>query len=175
VLPGSWTLTSQSTNTSQSTKMKVYKLHYFTRLPIGIEEAWEFFSSPGNLSLITPPEMRFEVTSDLPRKVYAGMVALYRLRPLLGIPARWMTIITHVDEPNLFVDEQRFGPYRLWHHEHFFREVPEGVEIEDLIYYALPMGPLGRLANRLMVARQLKRVFLFREKALQDRFGRASQ
>jgi len=151
--------------------MKVYKLHYVTRLPIRITEAWEFFSSPGNLPLITPPSMRFEVISEVPPKIYGGMVALYRLRPMFGIPVQWMTVITNVDEPRLFVDEQRFGPYKLWHHEHFFREVQGGVEVEDLVYYALHFGVLSRLVNRLLVSKELARVFEFRRKALHDRFG----
>ena len=153
--------------------MKLHKLHYVARLPIAIGQAWDFFSSPANLSLITPPEMQFQVLSDLPDRIYAGMISIYRLRPMLGIPVGWVTEITHVDEPNLFVDEQRFGPYKFWHHEHSFRQVDGGVEIDDLIYYGLPMGSIGSLINLLVVRRQLKWVFEFRQRALEARFGRA--
>jgi len=153
--------------------MKLHKLHYVARLPIAIGQAWDFFSSPANLSLITPPEMHFQVLSDLPDRIYAGMISIYRLRPMLGIPVGWVTEITHVDEPNLFVDEQRFGPYKFWHHEHSFRQVDGGVEIDDLIYYGLPMGSIGSLINLLVVRRQLKGVFEFRQRALEARFGRA--
>ena len=153
--------------------MKLHKLHYVARLPIAIGQAWDFFSSPANLSLITPPEMQFQVLSDLPDRIYAGMISIYRLRPMLGIPVGWVTEITHVDEPNLFVDEQRFGPYKFWHHEHSFRQVDGGVEIDDLIYYGLPMGSIGSLINLLVVRRQLKGVFEFRQRALEARFGRA--
>ncbi|HUK92271.1 MAG TPA: SRPBCC family protein [Blastocatellia bacterium] len=153
--------------------MKLHKLHYVARLPIAIGQAWDFFSSPANLSLITPPEMQFQVLSDLPDRIYGGMISIYRLRPMLGIPVGWVTEITHVDEPNLFVDEQRFGPYKFWHHEHSFRQVDGGVEIDDLIYYGLPMGSIGSLINLLVVRRQLKWVFEFRQRALEARFGRA--
>jgi ligand-binding SRPBCC domain-containing protein len=155
--------------------MKVYRLRYVTRLKIGIEDGWDFFSTPNNLSIITPPSLRFEVMSDVPRKIYAGMVAVYRVRPLFGVPMMtWLTLITHVNEPYLFIDEQRIGPYKFWHHEHRFWEVKGGVEIEDLIHYSLPLGPIGRLINWLTVSRQLERIFAFRQKVLLQRFGEAT-
>jgi ligand-binding SRPBCC domain-containing protein len=118
--------------------------------------------------------MKFEVTCELPEKVYTGMVATYRLRPIFGIPSSWVTVITQVDEPRLFIDEQRFGPYKFWHHEHSFREVKGGVEAGDLIFYALPFGVFGRVAHKLFVERQIQAIFEYRRDALEKRFGRLS-
>ena len=118
------------------------------RLPISVPEAWSFFSDPRNLPRITPPSLGLEVTSDLPGKMYPGMIVTYRVRPIPGVPVDWVTEITHVREPSLFVDEQRFGPYRFWHHEHHFREVEGGVEMVDLVLYALPLGGIGRVFGR---------------------------
>ena len=87
------------------------------RMPTTIDEAWSFFSNPNNLKLITPPSLGLETTSKVSEKMYAGMIIVYRVRPLLGIPMKWITEITHVDAPHLFIDEQRFGPYRFWHHQ----------------------------------------------------------
>src|SRR5579871_2125627 len=116
-----------------------------------LEEAWSFFSDPNNLSTITPGNLRFEAVYPLPHVIYPGLVLVYRLRPMFNIPTTWVTEITHVREPSLFVDEQRMGPYRLWHHEHHFRAIEGGVEIEDLVHYALPFGPLGLIAENMLV------------------------
>lgn len=151
--------------------MKLHRLHAAQRLPISLEEAWAFFSRPENLPLITPPWLNFETTNEVGERMYAGMIITYRVRPVLGVPLRWVTEITHVDAPHYFVDEQRFGPYRFWHHQHFFRPVPGGVEVEDLVHYALPLGPLGRAAHPLTVQPQLQEIFDFRRTALTERFG----
>ncbi|MDR7418436.1 MAG: SRPBCC family protein, partial [Armatimonadota bacterium] len=135
--------------------MRLQSLRTVQRLPVSIAEAWAFFSDPRNLGRITPPWMRFEVLSPLPERAYAGLLITYRVRPVAGIPVTWVTEITHMREPHLFVDEQRFGPYRFWHHQHLFREVPGGVEMEDIVHYALPLGWLGRIVNRLVVAPRL--------------------
>ncbi|WP_240049356.1 SRPBCC family protein [Mucilaginibacter psychrotolerans] len=136
-------------------------------------EAWDFFSSPHNLAKITPPEMDFVVTSTYngEAKMYPGMVITYKVSPLLGIKLNWMTEITHVEEGKYFVDEQRFGPYALWHHQHHFKEIPGGVEMTDLLHYAIPFGVFGQLANGLFVANKVKEVFEFREKAVVELFG----
>lgn len=152
--------------------MKIHFLERVQRLPIGIAEAWEFFSDPYNLPRITPPFMGFEVTSPAPPRMYAGTIIVYRVRPLLGVPLTWVTEITHVDEPVLFVDEQRFGPYRFWHHQHHFREVDGGIEMRDLIHYALPLDPAGRLVQRWMVGPRLAQIFDFRQRTLEAQFGR---
>lgn len=150
------------------------KLHVLRRrlvLPTGLDEAWAFFSNPANLRRITPPEMGFEVTSAPQDETYAGMIITYRVRPLLRIPITWVTEITHVREPSFFVDVQRFGAYRFWHHEHHFRAVPGGVECEDIVHYALPFGLLGRIVHALFVRRQLERVFDYRERVLSRELG----
>ena len=150
--------------------MRLHVLERTQRLPMALDEAWEFFTDPRNLAVITPPEMGFEVRSALPERVYAGMIITYRVRPLLGVPVTWVTEITHVREHEYFVDEQRFGPYRFWHHQHLFREVAGGVEARDIVHYALPPG--GGVARRWLVAPKLEQIFDYRRKVLQDRFGR---
>ncbi len=152
--------------------MRLERIFSSCTLPIGLAEAWEFFSDPRNLERITPPSLGIEITSDLPPRMHPGMIVTYRVRPLLGIPVQWVTEITHVREPNLFVDEQRFGPYRFWHHQHHFREVEGGVEAADLVHYSLPFGPVGRLLGGGTVRRQLGEIFAFRRRFLEERFGR---
>ena len=151
--------------------MKLYQLHRIQKLPVSLEKAWEFFSSPHNLAKITPSKMNFQVLSGADRKVFSGQIIVYKVSPVLGIPLTWVTEITHVDPGKYFVDEQRFGPYALWHHKHFFREIPGGVEMEDIVDYKVPMGVLGRMANGLFVRKQLEGVFDFRWQYLEKHFG----
>ncbi len=134
-----------------------------------LAECWRFFSDPRNLSKITPPELRFVVLSDdLPEEIYSGLMIRYSVSPLWKIPMTWVSEITHVRRLEYFVDEQRTGPYRIWHHEHFFRAIDsERTEARDRVHYAPPFGPLGALINALVIHRQLKRIFDFREKQLQ--------
>lgn len=135
-------------------------------------EAWEFFSDPRNLSRITPPSLGMRVTSELPPKMHAGMIVTYTITPFLRIPVRWVTEITHVSEPSFFVDEQRFGPYRFWHHQHHFREADDGGTIvEDLVHYAVPFGLAGRAVGATVVRRQLESIFAFRTRFLEQTFG----
>jgi len=117
--------------------------------------------------------MAFKVTSvyAADTKVYPGMIITYKVSPVLGIKLNWMTEITHVKEHEYFVDEQRFGPYALWHHEHHFKEIKGGVLMTDILNYAIPYGPIGRLANGLFVGKEVKKIFTFREKAINDLFG----
>ena len=150
--------------------MKLYSLRTEQRLPLAIGEAWDFFSNPANLQEITPPAMRFEVTSEVPSRMHPGLIVTYRVRPLLGVPVRWVTEITHLVEPYLFVDEQRFGPYRFWHHQHHFREIEGGVEMVDLVHYA-PPTPAAPLLDRLLIGGKLKQIFDFRREVLVRRFG----
>ncbi len=151
--------------------MPIYRLHVAQHLAVPPDEAWRFFSHPGNLALITPPDMRFELTSEPPEAVYPGLILTYRLRPLLGLPATWVTEITHVEPGRRFVDEQRIGPYRLWHHEHTFAAIEGGTAVTDDVWYALPFGPIGGLAHRLLVRHRLRTIFAFRRQVLADRFG----
>lgn len=153
--------------------MKSYTLKFSQRIPISLDKAWDFFSSPLNLAKITPAEMKFNVTSDYAddTKMYEGMLITYKVSPLLGIPMDWMTEITHVRDKEYFVDEQRFGPYALWHHEHHFKEIENGVLMNDRLTYALPFGAIGRLTEKVLVGKQVKKIFDYREKAVNDLFG----
>jgi ligand-binding SRPBCC domain-containing protein len=151
--------------------MRLHTIREKQTLNLSLSGAWTFFSNPGNLSLLTPPSLGLELVSEKPEEMHPGMILQYRIRPLLGIPMRWMTEITHVVPLRLFVDEQRFGPYRFWHHQHLFRETPGGVEMEDLVHYALPFGPLGRVMNALVTARQVRETFAFRRRYLDRSFG----
>ncbi|MBX3044098.1 MAG: SRPBCC family protein [Candidatus Kapabacteria bacterium] len=150
--------------------MSIFRLYKKQFIPISVQEAWEFLSNPKNLKDITPPDMGFEVTSELPPKMYAGMIITYKVRPMLGIPVSWVTEITHVNEPYNFVDEQRFGPYSFWHHSHFIKPVDGGVEMEDIVYYKLPFGFLGKLVEPFLVKPRLKQIFNYRWKVLEQRF-----
>lgn len=149
--------------------MKLNVLERMIRLPIPIAQAWDFVSDPRNLARITPPEMGFKVTSPLPERMYAGMIVTYRVRPLFKIAVDWVTEITHVDEPHLFVDEQRFGPYRFWHHQHLFREIPGGVAMRDIVHYALPKRV--RPMAPFLVSPRLQVIFDHRRRVLEDLFG----
>lgn len=153
--------------------MKSYHLTFKQYLPIPIEEAWDFFSSPANLSKITPAEMKFTVTSDTENmeKMYAGMIITYKVSPLTGIKLDWMTEITQVADHQYFIDEQRFGPYKFWHHQHHFKSVPEGTEMTDILTYGLPFGILGRITNRIFVANKLQQIFEFRKTKILELFG----
>ncbi|GAB2685901.1 SRPBCC family protein [Mucilaginibacter koreensis] len=153
--------------------MKSYHLEWEQSMPISLDQAWDFFSSPLNLAKITPPDMKFIVTSNYSEdtKMYPGMIITYKVSPLLGIKLNWMTEITHVQDHVYFVDEQRFGPYALWHHQHHFTEIPGGVHMTDILDYAIPYGMIGRLSNTLLVGKQVKKIFQFREKAIVKMFG----
>jgi len=142
-------------------------------MPISLDEAWDFFSSPLNLAKITPAEMKFIITSDYTEqtKMYEGMLITYKVSPMLGITLDWMTEITHVRDKEYFIDEQRFGPYALWHHEHHFKEIKNGVLMNDRLTYALPFGAIGRLTEKMLVGNQVKKIFDYREKAIVDLFG----
>jgi ligand-binding SRPBCC domain-containing protein len=152
--------------------MSSYTLKTVQRLPIYLDEAWEFFSSPRNLKEITPAYMNFQVlTNSNSEKMFAGQIITYKVSPLLGIPMFWMTEITHVKDREYFIDEQRFGPYALWHHKHFFKEIPGGVEMTDFLDYKLPLGILGNIAHVLFVKKQIASIFEYRYKILEERFG----
>ncbi|MES2629177.1 MAG: SRPBCC family protein [Bacteroidota bacterium] len=140
-------------------------------MPISKEQAWEFFSNPSNLEAITPEDMAFKVTSEVPEEIYPGLIITYIITPVLGIRMKWCTEITHVKAGEYFVDEQRIGPYRLWHHEHHFTEVAGGVEMTDILTYSVGWGWIGKLADGWFVRRKVMQIFSFRETALRGRFG----
>ena len=152
--------------------MKIYQHKTSQKLNISKNNAWDFFSNPSNLSKITPTWLNFEVRTKLPEKMYSGMIITYFVRPLLNIPQTWVTEITHVNEPNYFVDEQRFGPYKMWHHEHIFKSTESGgVMMEDIVCYAVPFGFLGRILNRLVIEKKISEIFNYRREVLIKMFG----
>lgn len=151
--------------------MSMHRLHCVQRLPISIEQAWEFFSSPGNLAKITPPSMGFVIRSGAERPMYAGQIIRYTVKPLAGIPTTWITEISQVEAPHRFIDTQLVGPYRHWHHQHFFRPVKGGIEMEDLLHYQLPFGFLGDMVHQLFVKSKIESIFEYRRKKLGELFG----
>ncbi len=151
--------------------MKIYRLHQKQKLPISLEKAWAFLSDPRNLKTITPDYMGFEIRSGADRPMYAGQIIQYIVTPILGIKTKWVTEITHTSENNYFVDEQRFGPYALWHHKHFIKEIEGGVEMEDIIDYKVPFGLLGQLVHPILVKPKLEEIFKYRTEKLTSIFG----
>ena len=151
--------------------MKIYRLHEIQNLPISMEQAWKFLSDPKNLKTITPNYMRFEILGGDEKMMYPGQIIKYIVTPVMGIPTQWITEITHVKEGEYFVDEQRFGPYALWHHKHFIRPIKNGIEMEDIIDYKIPFGILGQMAHPIIVKPKLKEIFEYRKKKLLELFG----
>lgn len=151
--------------------MKIYRLHRFQNLPITIDEAWELLANPKNLKLITPDYMGFHILSGADRPMYPGQIIQYIVTPVLGIKTKWVTEITHVKDKSYFVDEQRFGPYALWHHKHFIKEIDGGVEMEDIVDYKVPFGWLGRLVHPFLVKPKLEEIFKYRYDKLNELYG----
>jgi ligand-binding SRPBCC domain-containing protein len=151
--------------------MAIHRILRKQLIPVSLEEIWAFFSNAGNLAVITPPKMNFRVTSgELPQDIYPGQVITYKVSPLLGIPLFWMTEITHVVPLKLFVDEQRRGPYRLWHHQHHFEQQENGILMTDLVHYELPFYFLGEIVHQLLVYRELQAIFDYRSKQISTIF-----
>ncbi|MGC1243343.1 MAG: SRPBCC family protein [Chryseosolibacter sp.] len=151
--------------------MKIYHIKQVQFLPASLDQAWSFFADPGNLNEITPPGLQFSI-QFISRKeqIYPGQLIGYRIRILPLIWVTWLTEITAVKAGEYFIDDQRNGPYALWHHQHHFREVPGGVEITDEVNYAIPLGWLGQIVHRLFVGPQLQRIFAYRRRILNERF-----
>lgn len=150
--------------------MKLYTLTRKQTLPVDMEKAWKFFGDPAKLEEITPPWLGFKVKTQLPPETYAGMIIRYTITPFAGLPVQWITEITHAEKPYFFVDEQRFGPYKFWHHQHIFKETSEGTEMTDIVDYILPFGSLGRIAHAFYVRKKLEQIFDFRRKTLETIF-----
>ena len=150
---------------------KVYSFKTVQLIPTDLKTAWDFFSNPNNLKNITPVNLGFKVISKYQGDaMYPGQVIEYKVSPLLGIPLYWMTEITHVEDKKYFVDEQRYGPYSLWHHQHHFKEVNGGVEMTDIVHYKIPFWFLGDIANSLFVQQQVQGIFDFRFKKVEELF-----
>jgi ligand-binding SRPBCC domain-containing protein len=148
--------------------------YQFTKTQIingSIGEVWDFISSPKNLKEITPDYMGFEITSkNLSERMYPGMIISYTVKPLLGMKMIWVTEITHIEEMRYFVDEQRIGPYSIWHHQHFIEPACQGVLMTDIVSYAPPLGFLGAFANTIFISKQLDTIFNYRENKLEKLF-----
>jgi ligand-binding SRPBCC domain-containing protein len=151
--------------------MSYYQLRAEQYLKLNPEKAWEFLSDPANLAKITPPQMHFQILESDGEPMYAGQIIHYKVSPLKGIKTHWVTEITQVEAGKYFIDEQRYGPYSMWHHQHHIEAVEGGVCMRDIINYKLPLGPLGKMAHVLFVGQQLRSIFRFREKALDEKFG----
>ena len=152
--------------------MKLFQLHSKQSLPITIEQAWTFLSDPLNLKVITPDHMGFHILNGAEREMFPGQIIQYKVSPFAGITTKWVTEITHVKEGEYFVDEQRFGPYTMWHHEHHIKETPEGMLMTDIIHYKLPLGFLGDIARALFVKKKLEGIFDHRFKVLEEKFNK---
>jgi len=153
--------------------MGLYQLHKTQKVPATIDQVWDFISSPANLKIITPEYMGFNITSKLlSDKMYPGMIISYKVSPVLGIKMTWVTEITQVKEKEYFVDEQRVGPYSIWHHEHKIEPIEGGVLMTDIVSYKPPFGFLGSIANSILIKKQLKEIFEYRTVAMEKMFGK---
>jgi len=150
--------------------MKIHRFEVQQNLPIGLDEAWSFFSSPRNLDLITPDDMSFEIVSGADSKAYSGQLITYKIKPLLNIPMNWVTEITQCVDKKYFIDEQRFGPYKFWHHQHHFEATKDGVLMKDILHYALPYGFVGELMGKILLHKKVQNIFDYREQKLNDIF-----
>lgn len=151
----------------------LYELTVHQKIPSNIDEVWNFISTPSNLNTITPPEMRFKILTELgERKMYQGMIIQYKVSPLMGINMNWVTEITHVSEKQFFVDEQRFGPYNFWHHQHHIKQIENGVLMTDILHYRLPLGPVGRIVHSIDLKKRLNKIFDYRYKKIEEIFGK---
>lgn len=152
--------------------MAFYQLHRTQKVNCSLDELWDFISSPKNLKEITPDYMGFDITSKgTPEKMHPGLIITYKVSPLMGIKTNWMTEITQVKDKHFFVDEQRIGPYKLWHHQHFLEEIDGGVLMSDIVTYQPPFGFLGAIANSLIIKKKLNEIFAYRWKAVEEKYG----
>lgn len=154
--------------------MKLYTIDSVQKVPIAIDQAWDFFCNPGNLAKLTPADIGFEITSEMPSDgvMYPGQILTYNVKPVAGIKMKWATRIIHVDAPHKFIDDQLTGPYAIWHHQHHFKAIEGGTEIRDIVHYALPWFALGVIGHELVVRRKLKEIFDYRSTAVEALFGR---
>ena len=151
--------------------MKVYRFVRNQKIPIDKNEAWKFLSDPNNLKTITPDYMGFDIIEKENTKMYSGQIIKYIVTPIFGIKMNWVTEITHVKDFEYFVDEQRFGPYKFWHHKHLIKEIKDGVEMIDILDYALPFGFAGRFFHPIIIKPKLNEIFNYRRNKLIEIFG----
>lgn len=156
--------------------MPLYQRIHEQSIPASVQSVWEFIANPNNLKRITPDHMGFEITSShTPDRMYEGMIVAYKVQPFKGFSTEWVTEITHLEEGAYFVDEQRLGPYRLWHHQHLLEPISNGVLMKDIVSYVPPFGFLGAVANKLLIRKKLDGIFSYRQQAIVDIFGRIEQ
>ena len=153
--------------------MAIYHLFFEQKIPQSLDTVWSFISDPRNLKLITPPDMAMEITSShLPERIHPGLIISYTIKPLLGMKMLWLTEIKHLKEKEYFVDEQRAGPYKLWHHLHKLTPFDGYVLMSDVVTYRPPYGFIGSIANSLFIRNRLKDIFEFRRETLEKKFGK---
>ena len=156
--------------------MGFYQFERAQKINASKQEVWDFISSPSNLKKITPPDMGFDITSDnSSEKMYEGMIISYIVKPIFNIKTKWVTEITHIKEGHFFIDEQRMGPYKMWHHQHFIEDIPGGVLMKDIVSYIPPLGILGAIANQFIIKNKLEEIFAFRKQALDSKYGMYNQ
>lgn len=149
----------------------IYQIEHKQSVKIGLKEAWSFFSSPKNLALITPEYLNFEfISGSEHEEIYPGQIIIYKIKPIMNISMTWMTEITHVVKEHYFVDEQRIGPYKIWHHEHHFISSSTGTDLIDRVTYTLPFGPLGRLLHFIKIRKDVENIFTYRKAKLVELF-----
>ena len=151
--------------------MSLTQLFYEQKINTDIDNLWKFISSPKNLSKITPSYMDFKILSKIPEEMYEGLIISYTVKPILGVKMNWVTEITHIKDKKYFVDEQRKGPYKMWHHEHILIETDNGIIMKDIISYIPPFGILGKILNILFIKRQVKTIFKYRIEVLNKIFN----
>lgn len=153
--------------------MAFYQFRSEQKINTSIDEIWDFISSPTNLKEITPDYMGFDImnTRQLSEKMYEGMIIGYKVSPIFGIKTIWVTEITHIRNKEFFIDEQRIGPYAMWHHQHLIRPIENGVLMTDIVSYQPPFGVIGAIANKLIIRSKLKKIFNYRTVALEKKFG----
>ena len=150
--------------------MKLHQLKQEQVLPIGLDEAWDFFSSPKNLDAITPDDLGFKITSPDEGAMYEGQIITYKVKIAPLIWVNWVTEIKAVDQGKSFIDEQRFGPYAFWHHQHHFIQDDDGILMKDILHYALPFSFIGEIMGSLMIHKKVKNIFAYREQKLKEIF-----
>ncbi len=141
-------------------------------LPISLDEAWEFFSTPVNLEKLTPNNLRFKILTCSHETMEVGQIISYKIRLMPFVWIHWVTEITRVENKHFFIDDQRSGPYKIWHHRHTFTETKNGVLMEDQVHYLLPFGIIGKIVHTLAVKAQLKNIFDYRKQVLAEIFKR---
>ena len=147
--------------------MSLHQLKIVQTLPVSVETAWDFFSDPRNLQLITPASFQFKILSDLGNKaIHEGQIIEYKVRPLFNLEMYWRTVITKVQDKVMFIDEQQKGPYRYWQHQHHFKPMDRGTEMTDIVKYEVPGWFAGDIVNSILVSKKLKALFQYRSEAI---------